>query len=57
MSKIIVGVLAMVGCCWLISLYLPSMWSEGFNVGGVLIRYAYFALGAVAYLAYRLKGK
>jgi hypothetical protein len=57
MSKIIVGLLAIVGCLFVVNAYAPSLWTSGFMVGGVLVRYAYFALGGVGYLVYRLKSK
>ncbi len=57
MGKWIVGILALVGCMFLITSYCPNWWSAGFEVFSVKIRWAYVALGSVAFLAYKLKGK
>lgn len=57
MGKIVIGLLAIVGCLFVINAYVPSLWTSGFMVGTFNLRYAYFVLGGVAYLAYRLKGK
>lgn len=57
MSKIIIGILALAGCLWAIGVYAPSLWTQGFMVQGILIRYAYFAIGSVGYLVYKMKAK
>src|SRR6185295_44321 len=43
MSKILIGLLAVVGCAALVNAYVPSLWSSGFYVSGFYVRYAYFA--------------
>lgn len=57
MSKILIGLLAVVGCLFVMNAYAPSLWTSGFMLGTFNLRYAYFVLGGVAILAYRLKGK
>jgi hypothetical protein len=57
MGKLIIGLLAVVGCLFLVNAYVPSLWSSGFMAWNFYVRYAYFALGGVAYLVYRMKSK
>jgi hypothetical protein len=57
MGKWIVGILALVGCMFLLTSYAPSVWTSGFHVIGFHIRWAFVVLGGVAFMAYKLKGK
>jgi len=57
MGKIIIGLLAVVGCLFVVNAYAPSLWTHGFHVAGLYVRVVYLVVGAVVFMAYKLKSK
>lgn len=54
MTKIIVLIAAILGCCWLINRF-PVLTAPAFNVGGLGIAWGLLLVSAVAALTLKLK--
>ena len=57
MSKLLIGLLAIVGAYLIMSLFFHAAMISGFHVGGHFVPYWACVLVVVAILAYRLKSK
>ncbi len=56
-TKLLITALALVGSFFLLAIFAPTAWTEGFHVQNHLVPWGGVGLGVVGILAWRLKAK